>query len=135
MEDKVNHPSHYTRCAVKLEPIEITARLSSCYGQALNYILRAPYKDHLEEDYRKAIFYLNKALEINDLPYIRFEKEPDTFMYLYMFWKHSQDTLRVFKTLFYYCEDEPSFIVNEKSIKKVISILEENISDTDTDTF
>ena len=56
-------------------------------------------------------------------------------MYLYMFWKHSQDTFRVFKTLFYYCEDEPSFIVNEKSIKKVISILEENISDTDTDTF
>lgn len=135
MEDKVNHPSHYTRCAVKLEPIEITARLSSCYGQALNYILRAPYKDHQEEDYRKAIFYLNKALEIKDLPYIRFKNTPEVYMYLYMFWKHSQDKFLIFRNLYYYSEEAQVFYVDEKSIKKVISILEEHISDSGTDTF
>lgn len=127
MEDKVNHPSHYTRCAIKLEPIEITARLSSCYGQALNYILRAPYKDHFEEDYRKAIFYLNKALEIKDLPYIRLKDTPEVFMYLYMFWKHSQDDLQIFRILYKYNEATQTFFVDEQSIKRVIALLKDNI--------
>lgn len=135
MEDKVNHPSHYTRCAVKLEPIEITARLSSCYGQAINYILRAPYKDHQEEDYRKAVFYLNKALEIKDLPYIRFKDTPEVYMYLYMFWRHSQDDLQIFRILYKYSEAAQTFFVDEQSIKRTIVLLEDTISDTDTGTF
>ena len=135
MEDKVNHPSHYTRCAIKLEPIEITARLSSCYGQALNYILRAPYKEHQEEDYKKAIFYLKKAIEIRDFPNIKFETSPEVYMYLYMFWKHSQDEFLVFRSLFNYSEDLSTFYVDRKSIEKVIDVLEESIADTDADTF
>lgn len=132
MEDKVNHPSHYTRCAITLEPIEATARLSSCYGQALNYILRAPYKDHCEEDYRKAIFYLNKALEIKDLPCIRFKDTPEVFMHVYMFWKYSQDEFQIFKILYNYSEAVQTFYVDEQSIKRVIALLEDSISETDT---
>lgn len=135
MEDTVNHPSHYTRCAIKLEPIEITARLSSCYGQALNYILRAPYKEHQEEDYKKAIFYLKKAVEIRDFPNIKFETSSETYMYLYMFWKHSQDEFLVFRSLFNYSEDLSTFYVDRKSIEKVIDVLEESIADTNADTF
>ena len=135
MEDTVNHPSHYTRCAIKLEPIEITARLSNCYGQALNYILRAPYKEHQEEDYKKAIFYLKKAVEIRDFPNIKFETSSETYMYLYMFWKHSQDEFLVFRSLFNYSEDLSTFYVDRKSIEKVIDVLEESIADTNADTF
>lgn len=125
-EDKVNHPSHYLKCAVIIEPIEITARLSSCYGQALNYILRAPYKEHRDEDYKKAVFYLNKAIEIGDFPSISFAKRPEAFMYFYMFWKHSQDEYSIFKALFYYNEYAKEFYTDEKSIKKVITVLESN---------
>lgn len=63
--DPVNHPAHYLACAIQLEPIELTARLDSCLGQACQYVFRAPFKGHEVEDLQKAIFYLNKWLDIN----------------------------------------------------------------------
>lgn len=33
--DPVNHPSHYLKAAITVEPIELTARLDPCLGQAL----------------------------------------------------------------------------------------------------
>lgn len=58
--DPVNHPSHYIKAAVMVQPIELTARLNACLGQAVNYIVRAPYKNNEVEDLEKAIFYLKK---------------------------------------------------------------------------
>lgn len=58
--DPVNHPGHYLAAAITVEPIELTARLDACIGQAVNYIVRAPYKDNSIEDLQKAIFYLRK---------------------------------------------------------------------------
>lgn len=60
--DPVNHPSHYLKCAVTVEPIELTSRLDACLGQAINYVLRAPYKGSQKEDLKKALFYLNREL-------------------------------------------------------------------------
>ena len=62
IEEAVNHPSHYVKCAVMLEPIELTSRLDACLGQAINYVLRAPYKGSQKEDLKKAVFYLNREL-------------------------------------------------------------------------
>lgn len=62
--DPVNNPSHYLKAAVLIQPIELTARLNSCLGQALNYIFRAPYKNNEEEDLKKAIFYFEKYKEL-----------------------------------------------------------------------
>lgn len=59
-EDNVNNPSHYLQAAITVEPIELTARLDACLGQAVNYIVRAPYKGNKVEDLQKAIFYLRK---------------------------------------------------------------------------
>ena len=59
-EDNVNNPSHYLQAAITVEPIELTARLDACLGQAVNYIVRAPYKGNQVEDLQKAIFYLRK---------------------------------------------------------------------------
>ena len=66
MNDNVNHPSHYLKAAVTVEPIELTARLDSCLGQALQYVMRAPFKGNIVEDLEKAVFYLRKWIEIND---------------------------------------------------------------------
>lgn len=33
--DPVNNPSHYLKAAITVEPIELTARLDPCLGQAL----------------------------------------------------------------------------------------------------
>lgn len=62
--DPVNRPSHYIKAAVMVQPIELTARLNACLGQAVNYIVRAPYKNNEVEDLEKAIFYLKKFGEV-----------------------------------------------------------------------
>lgn len=59
-QDNVNKPAHYMQAAITVEPIELTARLDACLGQAVNYIVRAPYKGNKVEDLQKAIFYLCK---------------------------------------------------------------------------
>ena len=64
LNDPVNHPSHYLKAAIVLEPIELTSRLDSCLGQALQYVFRAPYKGNELEDLEKARFYLNKELTL-----------------------------------------------------------------------
>ena len=64
LNDPVNHPSHYLKAAITIEPIELTARLDSCLGQALQYLLRAPYKGRMREDMEKALFYLVKEREL-----------------------------------------------------------------------
>ena len=69
MEDKVNHPSHYTWLKDKygIEVIDITRHLDFDLGNAVKYILRSGKKteqgyDYIEkeiEDLQKAIFYIN----------------------------------------------------------------------------
>lgn len=83
--DPVNQPQHYLVSTIHLQPIELTARLDSCLGQALQYIIRAPYKDSELEDLRKADFYLNKWLEINKTDY---RVTPETAAYIRVFMKH-----------------------------------------------
>lgn len=60
MADMVNHPEHYLMYPV--EVIDIVARMNFCLGNAIKYILRAPYKGAEAEDLEKAIWYL-AALE------------------------------------------------------------------------
>lgn len=72
-EDPVNRPSHYLAASVSIEPIELTSRLDSCLGQAVQYVLRAPFKGNEREDLQKAAFYLSRRIELlkystTDLP-------------------------------------------------------------------
>ena len=62
--DPVNHPHHYMAASVIVQPIELTARLDSCLGQALQYVLRAPFKGNEQEDLSKAVFYLRKRADL-----------------------------------------------------------------------
>lgn len=54
--DPVSAPAHYTRYPV--QPIAISRYLGFCLGNAVKYVLRAPYKGGAE-DLRKALQYLD----------------------------------------------------------------------------
>lgn len=54
--DPVDHPSHYTQYAH--EVIELTSKLNFTIGNAVKYILRAPFKGRYSEDMKKAVWYI-----------------------------------------------------------------------------
>lgn len=60
-EDVVNHPSHYVKNAIRLEPIDILENFDFCTGNALKYIIRYKDKGKPLEDLEKALFYAKRA--------------------------------------------------------------------------
>lgn len=60
MTDAVNHPQHYAD-HYKREVIELTSLLDFNLGNAVKYILRAPFKGNEAQDRAKAAWYLNHA--------------------------------------------------------------------------
>lgn len=66
--DVVNHPNHYT--AYKFEVIELTRQLPFDAGNCVKYIVRAPFKNGIE-DLQKAVWYardmLNPASSMMDI--------------------------------------------------------------------
>lgn len=69
MGDLVNHPAHYTSgpkhsvCGEPIECIDVTETLGFNLGNAIKYVWRAEHKGHQIEDYRKAIWYLQRELD------------------------------------------------------------------------
>lgn len=70
VRDNVNHPSHYTSGNIEC----IDAMLSAfgkekvqhfCKLNAFKYVWRADKKNHIE-DIKKAVWYLNKYIELED---------------------------------------------------------------------
>ncbi len=68
-KDMVNNPVHYSRN--ELQPIDIIEDwfLSFSIGNAIKYLMRAGFKNinKKNEDYDKAIWYLNRSLESFEL--------------------------------------------------------------------
>lgn len=67
MSDNVYHPNHYVLNSVRLEPVELTARLPSAIGQAINYVMRCRFKGSYKEDLEKAINYLGIQRDMEDM--------------------------------------------------------------------
>lgn len=70
--DMVNHPPHYNFGRVEtIDYIEdclgAEGLIDYCMGNAMKYISRARYKGKLMEDLKKAVWYLNKAIETYDM--------------------------------------------------------------------
>jgi hypothetical protein len=69
-EDSVNHPAHYEtgkyECIeVMQEAIGVDEKSFFCLGNAFKYIYRCMHKhEDPKEDVKKAIWYLNKFLEL-----------------------------------------------------------------------
>ena len=124
--DPVNKPSHYIKSSVLVQPIELTGRVNSCLGQALNYVFRAPYKDNEIEDLEKAIFYLNKYKDVvcsykDDWEYTLSKTELTLGK---IFAKYTKDylTKSVLGALFE-CR-----ALNEKRINKAIAFIEQRLN-------
>lgn len=66
INSKVEHPAHYERFRVTFEPADISVLLPHPIASAFEYIIRAPYKNGAE-DYRKAAWWLRKALATDAL--------------------------------------------------------------------
>lgn len=70
--DAVNHPSHYN--SGNIEVIEMVMEISRpyegdvavCIGNVVKYTARAPFKGRKVEDLRKAMWYLEKAIELEE---------------------------------------------------------------------
>jgi hypothetical protein len=63
MNDKVNHPAHYTSHPSGVECIQITEHMGFCLGNAVKYIWRADLKADAIEDLRKARWYITREIE------------------------------------------------------------------------
>lgn len=61
-EDLINHPSHYNQ--YEFEVCELTCAMGFSLGNAVKYILRAPYKGDEVSDLQKAVWYINNLLAI-----------------------------------------------------------------------
>ena len=62
--DVVNNPIWYTSHPSGIECIEITKHENFLVGNAIKYIMRHRYKGKPIEDLEKAVWYLNKQIEM-----------------------------------------------------------------------
>lgn len=68
MEDKINHPNHYTsgkiECidAIEAATVKLTGLEAVCTGSVIKYIWRWKLKNGVE-DLKKARWYLDKLIE------------------------------------------------------------------------
>ena len=62
--DPVSHPVHYAQ--YPHEVIELTEHLGFCLGNAVKYILRAPFKGNELQDLKKARWYIERIVNSGD---------------------------------------------------------------------
>lgn len=62
-KETVNHPNHYNMGKIEAITFIEDWELNFSLGNAIKYIVRAPYKGNQVEDLEKAIWYLNRELE------------------------------------------------------------------------
>lgn len=108
--DMVNHPPHYKRYSI--ECIEITEHLSFCLGNAVKYIYRAGEKGDAVEDFKKAIWYLNRA-ELNGEDFSDFPRAEKNLSILLqdMLDQHNED-ITIFLKELEQADDRDEFMEN-----------------------
>ena len=65
--EMVHHPKHYMDPATGIECSEVTDYMMFNPGNAVKYLWRAGRKDDIEQDLRKAIVYIKRAEENEEL--------------------------------------------------------------------
>lgn len=61
--DVVNHPPHYKSLSMEVIDVIESFSLGFHLGNSVKYILRAGKKGDAKEDLKKAIWYLNRAID------------------------------------------------------------------------
>lgn len=62
--DRVDHPAHYGGADNPHEAIKVIEHygLGFCLGNAVKYILRAPFKGTQVEDLKKSVWYIQREI-------------------------------------------------------------------------
>lgn len=68
MEDKINHPKHYTNHPSGIECIQITEHMSFNIGNAFKYLWRADEKGAPLDDLKKAKWYIEREIAKRESP-------------------------------------------------------------------
>ena len=66
MNDMVNHPPHYNTGGIEAIDYIEAKKLDFHLGNAVKYISRAEHKGTYTQDLKKAIWYLNRAIEAKE---------------------------------------------------------------------
>ena len=61
--ENVDHPEHYNNNPSGVECIDVVEHYNFNVGSALKYLWRAGLKDDADEDFRKAIWYIQRERE------------------------------------------------------------------------
>lgn len=65
-QDPINHPRHYVSHPSGVECITIVEHMPFCEGNAIKYLWRAGEKGDRLEDLRKAAWYVNRAIDLEE---------------------------------------------------------------------
>ena len=68
MNDNVNNPKWYTSHPSGVECIQITEHMGFNMGNALKYIWRADLKEDAIKDMRKAMWYIQREIDLRSKP-------------------------------------------------------------------
>ncbi len=66
-DDKVDHPKHYNQGSIEVIDFIEDQRLGFHLGTVIKYICRAPHKGDPETDLKKALWYLQRAVDMQVL--------------------------------------------------------------------
>jgi hypothetical protein len=124
--DLVNHPAHYEKCRIVLEPVDLTECLPHALASAIEYILRSPYKGSEKLDLQKAIWWLKRFRdsEPTDLDYM-LRSWTETLMNLF---RYKCETLSLLVT-----RDDGMLFVTDDTINLTIEKLEKRIAEIEND--
>lgn len=61
-QEMINHPTHYNWHPAGIECIDISEQMQSNLSKAMEYVWRAGFKWDAKEDYRKAIWYMEREI-------------------------------------------------------------------------
>lgn len=124
--DLVNHPAHYEKYRIVLEPVDLTENLPHPLASAVEYILRSPYKGSEKLDLQKAIWWLNR---FRDSKCANFEYmlSPRTAIMMDLF-SYKCETLGLLVL-----RDEDNLFVTVGTINRTIEKLESRIQRLEND--
>lgn len=77
----IDHPKHYNIGTIEVIAAIEDWNLGFHLGNALKYIARAPYKGREREDLEKALWYVQRAMEVKPITVVggRHAIDPNTF--------------------------------------------------------
>lgn len=123
MKDNVNHPEHYLKASAhpSVEPIMFCRLFPFNLGNAIKYILRAEYKGHANEDYSKAIWYL-EDFKVNNKVDLNNFNNPHLVEYHIIHWfiEENNTAGRILRKLF-----DEDLDVNLMTVQKTIECLKQ----------